>query len=149
MDPVGHVIGPRSEPTDDHWREAESIIRIDDRFPLEALRGLIEFSHIEVVYVFHLADPAKTTIGARRPRGLEHLPEVGIFAQRNKDRPNHVGVSRCELLGVDGRDIHVRGLDAIDGSPIVDIKPYFAAFAPPREAVREPSWVKEITHRYF
>jgi tRNA-Thr(GGU) m(6)t(6)A37 methyltransferase TsaA len=149
MEPVGHVIGPRTEPTDDDWGGVESIIRIDDRFPLEALKGLEDFSHLEVVYVFHLADPDQTTIGARHPRGIMHLPEVGIFAQRNKDRPNHIGVSRCELLSVDERDIRVRGLDAIDGSPVLDVKPYFAAFGPATDAVRQPPWVDEITHRYF
>ncbi|MCJ7827236.1 MAG: SAM-dependent methyltransferase [Demequinaceae bacterium] len=149
MDPVGHVIGPRTEPTDDGWRDVESVIRIDDRFPLEALQGLDGFSHIEVVYVFHKADPAKVTTGARHPRGLNHLPEVGIFAQRNKDRPNHIGVSQCELLGVQGRDLRVRGLEAIDGSPVLDIKPYFSVFMPTTGTVREPAWVEEITRRYF
>lgn len=149
VDPIGTVIGPRAEPTDDHWSDVESTIRVNDRFPFEALLGLEEFSHIEVVYIFHLADPDKTTTGARRPRGLAHLPEVGIFAQRNKDRPNHIGVSRCELLDVDGRSIHVRGLDAIDGSPVLDIKPYFAVFTPAAGTVRQPAWVDEITRRYF
>ncbi len=149
MDPVGHVIGPRSDPADDGWGNVESTIRIDDRFPLDALQGLDGFSHIEVVYSFHKADPAKTTMGARRPRGLAHLPEVGIFAQRNKDRPNHIGVSRCELLGVEGRDLGVRGLDAIDGSPVLDVKPYLAIFSLPGEVIREPAWVEEISRRYF
>ncbi|MBN2176580.1 MAG: SAM-dependent methyltransferase [Demequinaceae bacterium] len=149
MDPVGHVIGPRTDPIDDGWGSVESVIRIEERFPLEAFRGLNEFSHIEVVFVFDKADPAKTCTGVRHPRGLAHLPEVGIFAQRNKDRPNHIGVSRCELLGIEGRDLRVRGLDAIDGSPVLDIKPFFSVFTQPHGTVREPAWVGEITRNYF
>ena len=149
MEPVGFISGPRTEPTDDGWGAVESTIRIDDRFPLEALKGLDAFSHIEVVYLFHLADLGKTVTGARRPRGLSHLPEVGIFAQRNKDRPNHIGVSRCRLLSIDGRDIRVLGLDAIDGSPVLDVKPYFSRFIPSAGDVHEPEWVEEITRRYF
>ncbi len=147
--PIGYVRGPRAEPTDDGWGGVESVIVIDDRFPVESLAGLDEFSHVEVVYFFHLAEPEATTLGARRPRGLAHLPKVGVFAQRNKDRPNHIGVSRCTLLGVVGREVRVRGLDAIDGTPVLDLKPHFTAFAPPSGAVREPRWVEEITGEYF
>jgi len=147
--PIGYVRGPRAEPTDDGWGAVESVIVIEDRFPAESLAGLDAFSHIEVIYYFHLADPAAITIGTRHPRGLAHLPEVGIFAQRNKDRPNHIGVSRCALLGVEGREVRVRGLDAIDGTPVLDLKPYFAAFVPAPGVVREPGWVEEITGEYF
>jgi tRNA-Thr(GGU) m(6)t(6)A37 methyltransferase TsaA len=147
--PIGYVRGPRKEPTDDAWGAVESVIAVDERFPVESLAGLDEFSHVEVIYLFHLADAGATTLGARRPRGLGHLPEVGVFAQRNKDRPNHLGVSRCALLGVAGREVRVRGLDAIDGTPVLDLKPYFTAFAPGRGAVREPMWVEEITGEYF
>ena len=149
LTPIGIVVGPRVEPTDDAWGDIESTIALDEAFPAEALRGLAEFSHLEVVYLFHLADPAATTTGARRPRGLAHLPEVGVFAQRNKDRPNHIGVSRCEILGVTGREVRVRGLDAIDGTPVLDLKPHFSAFVPKTGAVREPAWVAEITREYF
>lgn len=147
--PIGYVRGPRTEPLDDAWGNVESVIAIDDRFPVESLAGLDEFSHIEVVYLFHLADPEAVTLGSRRPRGRAHLPEVGIFAQRNKDRPNHIGVSRCTLVGIEGRDVTVRGLDAIDGTPVLDLKPYFVSFAPIPGVVREPLWVEEITGEYF
>jgi len=149
IEPVGRVVGPRAQPEDDGWGGVESVIRIDERFGVEALQGLDEFSHIEVIFAFHLTDPERVVTGARHPRGLTSLPKVGIFAQRNKDRPNHIGLSRCEVLGVEGRDIRVRGLDAIDGTPVLDIKPFFSAFFPQVEAVRQPAWVEEITRDYY
>ena len=149
VEPVGFVSNDRTEPTDDGWGDVESTITIDGRFSVEALAGLVEFSHLEVVYVFDRADAERTATGARRPRGRDDLPSVGVFAQRNKDRPNHLGVSRCELLGVEGRAIRVRGLDAIDSTPVLDVKPYFTAFVPRRRDVREPGWVAEITRAYF
>ncbi len=149
LEPVGFVSNDRTKPTDDGWGDVDSTITIDERFPVEALAGLDEFSHAEVVYLFDRADAARTTTGARRPRGREDLPAVGVFAQRNKDRPNHIGVSRCEILSVEGRSIRVRGLDAIDGTPVLDVKPHFGAFVPDAAAVREPAWVAEITREYF
>src|SRR6478672_11012485 len=118
---IGHVVGGRVEPDDDDWGGVRAVIRLDaDRYGPEALYGLDGFSHVEVVYVFDRADPAATETGSRHPRGRTDWPAVGIFAQRGKDRPNHLGVSRASLLRVEGLDIHVQGLDAIDGTPVVD-----------------------------
>ena len=64
------------------------------------------------------------------PRGNPAWPLVGILAQRARARPNRIGVSTCELLGVDGLTVRVRGLDAIDGTPVLDLKPYIVEFAP-------------------
>jgi tRNA (Thr-GGU) A37 N-methylase len=87
-------------------------------------------------------------VGARHPRGRTDWPLVGIFAQRGKARPNRIGVTTCELVGVDGRRVLVRGLDAIDGTPVLDLKPYMAEFAP-RSAVREPAWAHELMRDYW
>ena len=126
--------------------------RVDDparrRVRRRSLRGLAEFSHVEVVYLFHLVDPASITTDARRPRGNPEWPEVGIFAQRGKGRPNRIGVSTCQLLGVGGTSVRVRGLDAIDGTPVLDIKPYMREFGP-RGEIREPAWADEIMADYF
>jgi tRNA-Thr(GGU) m(6)t(6)A37 methyltransferase TsaA len=149
VQPVGVVRGPRTDPTDDGWGAVESEIVLDERFEEDALVGLAEFSHLEVLFLFHLTDPAATSTGKRYPRGLTHLPQVGIFAQRNRDRPNHIGLSRCELLLIEGRRLRVRGLDALDGTPVLDIKPWFPAFAPRPETVRTPPWVQEIIRRYY
>ena len=145
---IGHVASSRREPVDDDWGDVESTIQLDSAFGAEALRGLDEFSHIEVVYLFHRVDPAAVTTDARRPRENPAWPEVGIFAQRGKGRPNRIGLSTCRLLGVDGTGLRVRGLDAIDGTPVLDIKPYMREFAP-RGEVRQPRWADEIMRGYF
>ena len=148
MKPVGVVRGGRTEPVDDDWGAAEATIRLDERFGPEVVAGLDAFSHLEVVYLFHLVDEGSVNTGARRPRGNPAWPEVGIFAQRGKERPNRLGVSRCELLAVDGLDLRVRGLDAVDGTPVLDLKPWMEEFAP-RGDVRQPAWSRELMARYW
>ncbi len=148
LSPIGTVRGGRTEPVDDDWGPVEATIELDARFPPDALAGLDGFSHLDVVYVFHLVDPAEVTTGARHPRGRTDWPKVGIFAQRAKTRPNRIGVCTCELLGVDGLRVRVRGLDAIDGTPVLDLKPYLEEFAP-RGPVREPAWVRELMAGYW
>ena len=80
------------------------------------LHGLEDFSHLEVVFLFDRVDPDAVEWGSRHPRGNPAWPEVGILAQRAKDRPNRLGVSRCELVTVEGFDLVVRGLDAVPRS---------------------------------
>ena len=146
---VGRVVGGRERPDDDDWGEVRAVIRLHRaQFSPDAVAGLEEFSHLEVVYVFDRADPSRTETGARHPRGRADWPRVGIFAQRGKDRPNHLGLSRCRLLGVEGLDLHVEGLDAIDGTPVLDVKPWMAEFAP-RGEVRQPPWSRELMQRYY
>src|SRR4051812_11190838 len=146
--PVATVVGGRAEAIDDHWDDVEADIVFDDRFAPDALAGLDEFSHVDVVYSFHRVSEDDVVPGARHPRGRTDWPKIGIFAQRAKARPNRIGVTTCQLLGVDGRTLRVRGLDAIDGTPVLDVKPYFTEFAPRRE-VREPSWVAELMQEYW
>jgi tRNA (Thr-GGU) A37 N-methylase len=73
---------------------------------------------------------------------------VGILAQRAKDRPNRIGTTVCRVMSVDGLRIHVSGLDAIDGTPVLDVKPYMRGFAP-RGEVREPAWAAELMAGYW
>ncbi|MGP4112763.1 SAM-dependent methyltransferase [Streptomyces sp. 4N509B] len=143
------VVGGRPEPYDDDWGAERAVIRLDaDAFGGESLFGLAEFSHIEVVFAFHLVAPEDVSTGARRPRGNPGWPPVGIFAQRGKNRPNRLGVSRCRLVSVEGLDVHVAGLDAIDGTPVLDIKPYMAEFGA-LGAVRQPEWATELMRDYY
>lgn len=149
VQPVAHVIGGRTEPTDDYWGGTRAIIRIDsDRFPAEATQGLEEFSHLEVVFRFHLTDPTDLNLGARRPRDNPDWPEVGAFGHRNMRRLNWLGVSRCRLLAVNGLDLHVEDLDAVDGTPVLDIKPWFTEFGP-RGDVKQAAWTTEMLTCYF
>lgn len=147
--PVAHVVGGRAEPTDDYWGGTRSIIRIDGkRFTTDAVKGLDDFSHLEVVFRFHLTDPADLDLGARRPRDNPDWPEVGTFGHRNMRRLNWLGVSRCRLVHVDGLDLHVEDLDAVDGTPVLDIKPWFAVMGP-RGLVDEPDWPAVMLADYY
>ena len=144
VEPVGWVRGGRTTPEDDDWGAMEATIELDGaRFTDEALAGLDAFSHVDVVFVFDRVDPADVQLGARHPRGNTDWPRVGMFAQRAKMRPNRIGVTTCELVAVDGLRVHVRGLDAIDGTPVLDLKPYREEFGP-RGAVREPEWARAL-----
>jgi len=147
--PIGFVVGGRAEPIDDDWGDVECTIELDGaQFDADATAGLSEFSHLDVIYVFHLVDDAKIETQARHPRNNTDWPLVGIFAQRAKGRPNRIGVTTCEIVSVDGLSVRVRGLDAIEGTPVIDLKPYMTEFAP-RSGVREPSWAKELMAGYW
>ncbi|MFI6818923.1 SAM-dependent methyltransferase [Nonomuraea sp. NPDC050328] len=149
LEPVATVVGGRMETTDDDWNAEKAVIRLDARrFAPEAVAGLEAFSHLEVVFHFHLVDPSSITTTARHPRGNTGWPKVGIFAQRGRNRPNLLGVSRCRLLAVDGLDLQVSGLDAVDGTPVLDIKPYLAEFGPQGETV-QPEWATELMRDYY
>ena len=146
---IGTVSSPRTEPIDDDWDAIEARIELDaEQFGAEALAGLTDFSHIEVLFHIHLADESTINTGARHPRGREDWPKVGIFAQRGKDRPNRLGSCVCLVLGVKGTSLLVHGLDAIDGTPVLDIKPYMTGFGP-RGTIREPDWATEIMKDYW
>lgn len=146
---VGHVRGGRVEAEDDGWAAEVAAVELDaERFDASALAGLDAFSHVEVVFQFHQVAEADVVLGARRPRGRADWPEVGIFAQRGRVRPNRIGITTCEVVAVEGTTLRVRGLDAIDGTPVLDLKPYLRGFAP-RGEVREPAWATEIMAAYW
>ncbi|MFH9864972.1 SAM-dependent methyltransferase [Streptomyces lydicus] len=147
--PVGRVVGGRSEVRDDDWGPVSAVIRLDAaQFGPDALAGLDDFSHLEVVYHFDRVPVEKMETGARHPRGNTDWPLVGIFGQRGKNRPNRLGVSRCRLLRTDGLDVHVQGLDAVDGTPVLDIKPYMTEFGP-LGATSQPNWATALMRRYY
>jgi tRNA-Thr(GGU) m(6)t(6)A37 methyltransferase TsaA len=149
LTPIGWVRSTRAAPTDDSWDAETSRIELDAaRFGPEALAGLDAFSHVEVLFRFHAADPAREEHGARHPRGNPAWPRVGIFAQRGKDRPNRLGLTICRVLGVEGTTLRVAGLDAIDGTPVLDLKPWMQGFAP-RGELREPPWADELMRGYW
>jgi tRNA-Thr(GGU) m(6)t(6)A37 methyltransferase TsaA len=149
VQPIGVVRASRSTTIDDDWDAVESRIDLDpDVLGEDAALGIDSFSHIEVVYLFHLVDPDGVCTGARHPRGRDDWPLTGILAQRAKDRPNRIGVTVCRVLGVDGRTVRVEGLDAVDGTPVLDVKPYLSGFAP-RGEVREPTWAVELMAGYW
>jgi tRNA (adenine37-N6)-methyltransferase len=148
LSPVGRIVGGRLQPEDDSWDREFCEIELDARFGPEALAGLDEFSHIEVVFHFNRLTGVEISDGARHPRGRTDWPLVGIFAQRGKARPNRIGVTVCHLLSVNGRTVKVRGLDAIDGTRVIDIKPVMTGFLP-RGDIIEPDWARELMKDYW
>ena len=149
MTPIATVRSPIREAIDDVWGGVECRIELDAaRFTAESLMGLDQFSHVEIVFVFDRVADSEISSGARHPRGRTDWPKVGIFAQRAKNRPNRIGVTVCRLVSVEGLAIVVEGFDAIDGTPVLDIKPYMREFAP-RAPISQPSWATELMERYW
>lgn len=147
--PIGIIKTTRSEIKDDDWGENISTIELDGgQFNEDVLYGLEEFSHLEVIFHFHKVDPSKIETGARHPRNNPNWPKVGIFSQRGKNRPNLLGASTCKILKVVGLTITVQSLDAIDGSPVIDLKPYMQEFAPRRDTT-QPQWATELMKNYY
>jgi tRNA-Thr(GGU) m(6)t(6)A37 methyltransferase TsaA len=148
LEPIGRVQSSRQQVEDDYWGGTEACITLAERFEPEALQGLEDFSHAEVLFFLDRVDPAAVGRGARHPRGNRAWPAVGIFAQRGKSRPNRIGSTICRVLRRDGRRLYVAELDALDGTPVLDIKPVMAEFLP-REEVRQPAWSHELMLSYW
>lgn len=149
LTPIGHVRGGRAEAIDDDWGASRARIELDAaRFAPDALAGLVDFSHAEIIFLFDKVPEDRIETGARHPRGRADWPLVGIFAQRGKNRPNRLGLTTCRIVAVDGLAVEVEGLDAIDGTPILDVKPVMAEFLP-RGVVRQPDWSHELMRDYW
>lgn len=146
--PVATVIGGHTTPMDDYQGGVESIIRLNAQYPLETLQGIEEFSHLTVIWRFHLASPNDVALHARSPRNDPRWPASGTFVHRNHRRPNQLATSYPRLLRVDGRDLHVTNLDAVAGSPVIDLAPYFPAMGP-HGPIRVPNWVTEMLDAYW
>ncbi|WP_240801949.1 SAM-dependent methyltransferase [Streptomyces sp. A1136] len=143
IEQIATVVGGHTTVVDDYQGGVESVIRLDDRFPLETLQGLDAFSHLTVLWYFHKASPADVQLHARSPRGDTRWPATGTFVHRNHRRPNQLATSYPRLLKVVGRDLVVTDLDAVDGTPVYDIAPYFEQMGP-RGQVYQPAWPREM-----
>jgi tRNA (adenine37-N6)-methyltransferase len=146
LQPIGYIRNSRSEPIDDHWSGIESTIELIDELPGECLDGIEEFSHLEIVYYFHRSE--NTVVGSEHPRENPAFPKVGIFAQRKKDRPNHLGITIVNMVKREGKTLLVKNLDALDGTPVLDIKPVFREFLAKGE-VLQPEWVTIMMENYW
>lgn len=122
--PIGLVRNQVARPRPKGWERVESTVEILPEHEPK-LKGLRGFSHVIVVFYMDLAPTAPEHPDTlRMPSGNDY----GIFATRSQLRPNHLGVSAVELLGVEGTAVRVRGLDAIHGTPVLDIKPYLPEY---------------------
>jgi len=148
LSPIGYVRSQRDDLSDDDWGSVRARIELTETFEPECLDGIEEFSHAEVTFHFDRVPETKIERGARHPRGNAAWPRVGIFAQRGKNRPNRLGTTIVRIERREGRVLTVVGLDAIDGTPVLDIKPVMAEFLP-REPVRQPEWSHELMQRYW
>jgi tRNA-Thr(GGU) m(6)t(6)A37 methyltransferase TsaA len=148
LQPIGYVRNSRKDLVDDDWDSVPTSIELSADFGPESLKGLEAFSHAEVIYHFDRVPESDIERGARHPRGNREWPSVGIFAQRGKNRPNRLGATLVEILGVEGRLLRVAGLDAVDGTPVLDIKPVMKEFLP-RSPVRQPEWSHALMKDYW
>ncbi|NVO21009.1 MAG: SAM-dependent methyltransferase [Bacteroidetes bacterium] len=146
LHPIATVRNSRTEALDDHWSEIKSRIELLDSIPTESLDGIEQFSHLEILYFFHKSEKAMS--GSEHPRENPSWPKVGIFAQRKKDRPNHLGSTIVKLISKEGRTLIVSNLDAIDETPVLDIKPVFQEYLPKGE-ILQPAWVSELMEKYW
>lgn len=147
LHPVAAVSNTRLTPTDDFWGDVISEITLLPHIPEEALKGIELFSHLEILYYFDQVDQSKIVYSGH-PRGNKAWPEMGIFCQRKKDRPNQLGLCTVELVEHNGRSIKVKYLDAIEGTPVLDIKPVFKEFGP-KGAILQPQWATELMEDYW
>ena len=137
--PIGQVRNQIKEKMRHGWSQVESVITIDPGLT-ESLDGLEDFSHIIVLFWMH--ESAGQFPSKVHPQGRSDIPLTGTFATRSPHRPNSIGMSVVNLLEREGNVLKVSGLDAINGTPIIDIKPYL-----PKDAVPEaqyPEWVSKL-----
>jgi tRNA-Thr(GGU) m(6)t(6)A37 methyltransferase TsaA len=147
MEWIGVVQNQVKEATDEGWGDVVSEIVLDEHLA-NGLDGIEQFSHLLVLFWMHRAAEAEPVRMRRRPQGRQDMPEVGIFAQRARHRPNPIGVTAVTLLRRDKNRLVVRGLDAINGTPVLDVKPYVPQF----DSVTSPAvpgWVDQLMERYF
>lgn len=147
LTPIAFVKNSRTTPIDDNWEEIVSEIDLAENIPTEAFENISDFSHLEIIYIFDKVKK-EDIVFSGRPRGNPNYPIVGILGQRKKDRPNTIGLCTVELLEHSGRTIKVKYLDAIDGTPVLDIKPVFKEFQP-NGLIKQPLWVADLMKKYW
>ena len=145
--PIGIVRNGVTGSRDEEWGRVVSEIQLKPDLA-GGLVGLEQFSHVMVLFFMHEARFDAVTQVTRRPRDRTDMPLVGVFAQRARHRPNAIAVTTVELKRVEGSSLYVRGLDAIDGTPVLDIKPHVPAFDAPGHP-RVPDWMGRLMEGYF
>ena len=147
IEPIGFVKNDVLNPYDMEWGEVISEITVNENYA-SGLIGLEDFTHAIIIFFMHKASFSMENHLERHPKRRLDLPKIGIFAQRARHRPNPIGITSVQIISVKNNILTVKGLDAIDGTPIVDIKPYFPCFDKIYNA-ETPSWVEEIMKDYF
>ena len=147
IEPIGIVKNSVKEAIDENWGAVVSEIELREEFA-PGLKGLDTFSHVIVVFLMHEAEFRLGDHLVRRPRDQADLPLIGIFAQRARHRPNPIGITTVALKRLEGRSLFVSGLDAIDGTPVLDIKPHVPIHDSPA-GPSVPEWMGRLMQGYF
>ena len=146
LTPIGIVKNCVTIRKDTSWGDDISLIKLDEQYA-SGLKGLEDFSHAIILVHLDKAMYEKEKHLQRRPQNRDDMPLVGIFSQRGKDRPNRIGMTAVEIVSVEEDTLIVKGLDAIDGTPVLDIKPYYPAYDKKDASV--PEWVDRLMTHYF
>ena len=139
LKPIGFVKNNVKEPRFGHFDDEISEIIVDEKLT-EAFKGIKDYSHVIIVYWM---DKVKDYAVTHRPQDNPDVPIVGIFACRCPRRPNPIAITTVELVGQEGNRIKVKGLDIIDGTPVIDIKPYWSKYDKVESAII-PGWVDKL-----
>ncbi len=143
--PIGHVKNEfKKGPITDYDNTVSEII-LDLEFA-EGLDGLDENSHITVVFWMNRIEEDERNVMKLHPKGRKDLPLVGVFATRSPRRPNPMGVSSVKLLKINDNVLMVKGLDALNGTPILDIKP-FSKKHDHAEDAKTPWWIERFSEK--
>ena len=146
MKAIGYVRNDVQIRKDVSWGEDISTIRLNEEF-IGGLKGLEDFSHVTIIYYLDKAKFDREKHLKRHHRNREDMPLTGIFAQRGKDRPNQIGMTSVQIIEVTEDTLTVQGLDAIDGTPVLDIKPYYPVYD--KKDATVPEWVDRLMENYF
>jgi tRNA-Thr(GGU) m(6)t(6)A37 methyltransferase TsaA len=141
LTPIGFVRNAVTEPKREDWKSITSEIIVSEDLK-DALSGIDEFSHIIVIYWMHKTSSSGRSVLKVHPRRNQNLPLVGVFATRSPARPNPMGIATVKLLECRDNVLKVVGLDAINGTPVLDIKPHIPGSDSPAEATI-PNWVNQ------
>ena len=139
LKPIGVAKNSERESRFGSFASLVSEIIVDEKFT-GALKGIEDYSHVIIVYWM---DKVKNYVVTHRPQGNPDVPIVGIFASRCPSRPNPIAVSTVKLMERNGNRIMVRGLDILDGTPIIDIKPYWTIYDSVKDG-KIPRWVNKL-----
>lgn len=148
LEAIAFVKNERKKIEDDNWGAVISSITLEAHILEEAFEGIDAFSHLQIIFYMNQVIPEKAVAQYRHPRNDKNLPKLGTYAQRNKNRPNQLGLTTVKLIKREGRSIWVQQLDAIDGTPILDIKPVMEEYLP-KEEVIQPDWTRSIMANYW
>jgi tRNA-Thr(GGU) m(6)t(6)A37 methyltransferase TsaA len=146
---IGNVVNKIDDIYFNDYRHTISEIHINESFTAESLKELDQFSHLEVLFLFHRVGKTDRTFNAKAPLPTaQEFPQVGIFALRTNDRPSRIGQTIVKLENIEDKVIYVRGLDALNGTPVIDIKPVIREMLPALTEIMQPSWARDMMRYY-